>query len=66
MCFHRNDAVVFVTSLSACKNIIGRYGTYCLLGAESVGIVGVGHAYAAGGRQTRELPAILPCEVVPL
>ena len=32
------------------------------MGADSIGVVGIGHACAAGGRQTRKLSAVLPGE----
>ena len=39
-------AVGFVNHLIALKSVIGRHGSYGLLGADSIGVVGVGHACA--------------------
>ena len=55
-------AVGFVNHLIALKGVIGRHGSYGFLGADSIGVVGVGHACAAGSRQTRKLSAVLSGE----
>ena len=55
-------AVGFINDLVTFQRVVGCYAANLLARADSVGVVGIGHACAFAGRQTRKLPAVLPGE----